>query len=69
MTPMAPEARQGGRVLREGQVVRVRGWRGTYTIRGFRGEDVELVGGPSRAFRTARLSQIGARPRRVEQRP
>lgn len=67
MSRPAPELerRLGGRVLRAGEVVRVSGERGLFTIRAFRGDEVDVWGGPQgrERFRTFRLERIGSRPR------
>lgn len=55
------ERKVGGRVLRAGDVVKVKGLRGEYRIKGFRGETVTLVGGPRRCFRNVSVDRVGVR--------
>lgn len=59
------ERRVGGRMLRAGEVVRVTGARGSFTIRAFRGGEVYVFGGtPGRErCRVFTVDRIGARPR------
>jgi len=59
------ERRVGGRVLRAGQVVRVTGARGLFRIQRFRGDEVDMFGGPPgrEHCRVFKVDRIGARPR------
>lgn len=64
--PLEPERKMGMRRLRAGEVVKIKGKPGEYTIRGFRGDTVEVIGGPAgrvAAFRCFHVDRIGARPR------
>lgn len=58
--------RHGSRVLRAGQVVRIRGARGLFRIQGFdeSAGTVHVYGGPvgRPMFRTFTIDRIGARP-------
>lgn len=65
-TPAAPAQRRetqdqyelAGRVWKAGEVVRVDGWAGNYTVKCFDGDVVEMVGGPRNHFRACRVERL-----------
>lgn len=69
--PVEVERRHGGRrILRAGQTVTITGERGLFKIQAFRGDEVDVYGGPPNRerLRTFRLDRIGRRPRRAARR-
>ncbi|MGH9268714.1 MAG: hypothetical protein ACRD0D_11130 [Acidimicrobiales bacterium] len=64
------EREVGSRVLRAGQIVTIVGLKGDFRIRHFKGEVVEVYGGPSgrEMHRSFAVDRIGRRPRRTERR-
>lgn len=71
MTELGDTYKHGTRVLRAGQIVKIKGLRGSYKIKHFHNEqggDVVTVIGPRGESRAVYVTRIGARPRKVETR-
>lgn len=54
-----------GRVLRAGDVVKIKGLRGDFKIKWFRGRIVTVTGGPRGQWRNVYVERIGVRRRRL----